>query len=88
MNFAYLACNPTDLADGAPTPDNIVCRPPFSTVGLKGGIACYMSTKVGAHAFYMCLKCGVESLDGSPFRTCLMNGNWSGDIPQCTCGKI
>ena len=84
------ACDPNGLSDGTsldPLDTGARCGAPLSTLGIRGGIACYSSYDIGSTATYSCLKCGLQHLEGSHVRTCLSDGNWNGSIPQCLCGK-
>ena len=57
----------------------------YDSLGISNGIACYSETKSGSTAVYFCLKCGFTSIKGYSTRTCLLNGSWTGSIPQCNC---
>lgn len=85
--LSHQGCKASDLTDGKFVPDdrNLICGSSYNVFSVKNGIVCYNSTMIGAIAFQLCLQCGLESL--RPIRTCLVSGNWSGNILQCTCGK-
>ena len=85
MNNFFVACDPLLLGDNTLLPWNISCDPPYHSLGISNGIACYTETKSGSTAVYFCLQCGFTSIKGSSTRTCLLNGSWTGSIPQCNC---
>ena len=57
----------------------------YHFLGISNRIACYSETKSGTTAVYFCLMCGFTSIKGYSTRTCLLNGSWTGSIPQCNC---
>ena len=81
----FIACDPLLLGDNTSLPWNISCDPPYHSLGISNGIACYTETKSGSTAVYFCLKCGFISIKGTSTRMCLLNGSWTGSIPQCNC---
>ena len=82
---SLIACDPLLLGDNTSLPWNISCDPPYHSLGISNGIACYSETKSGSTAIYFCLECGFTTIKGYSTRTCLLNGSWSGSIPQCNC---
>ena len=85
MHSLHVACNVTKLGDNTSLPSNVSCDSPFHTIGIKSGLACYSDTYIGSIAIYFCLDCGFSSVQGLSTRTCLPNGSWTGQIPQCQC---
>ena len=83
-----IACDPEGLSDGTQPPDSIACGEPLFTRGIKNGIVCYGSLGTGSTATYSCLSCGLDKLEGSHVRTCLLDGTWNGTIPKCNCGML
>ena len=49
-----------------------------------GGVVCYSCVTPGSLAVYVCNS--THHLEGSRFRECQSNGNWSGSVPQCVAG--
>lgn len=85
---SLIACDPLLLGDNTSLPWNILCDPPYHSLGISNGIACYSETKSGSTAVYFCLKCGFTTIKGYSTRTCLLNGSWTGSIPRCNCNDI
>ena len=85
LHFLYIACNVTELGDNTSLLSNVSCDSPFNSVGIKDGLACYRNADVGSTAIYFCLECGFSTVQGLSTRTCLPNGSWTGQIPQCQC---
>ena len=80
------ACNPAQLQDSTQS-QGFLCAYPYSSAYIKDGVACYDSITIGSVATYTCVNnCYFKGVDYLPLiRTCLPNGTWSGDIPNCVC---
>ena len=81
MSFidVLIACLPQDL--GVNQPSNVSSE----TFLISGGRVSYNGTTEGAVATYQC-DCGY-SLSGNVERVCQSDGNWNGQVPQCTEGE-
>lgn len=63
-------------------------KPDFPSSGTAGGLTViYDLTEYNATATYYCNITGYE-LNGENERKCLINGNWSGEPPECQCKII
>ena len=74
-----IGCLPQDL--GVDQPSNVSS----GTFPISGGRVSYNGTTEGAVATYQCD--GGYSLSGNVERVCQSDGNWNGQIPQCTEGE-
>ena len=63
----------------------MTCDPPYKSIGIRNGLACYSDTLIGSIAVYYCFECGLATIKGLSTTTCSPNGSWTGDIPQCSC---
>ena len=84
--ISHAGCNSQQLSDDRGTVASDVtmgCGAALHTLGIRNGFVCYDNIDVGATAVYSC-SCDSRVLS---IRTCLLNGSWSGTIPQCECGK-
>ena len=93
-----LECNPAKLTVGTTLPstvsiaNDVTCGASYNALGIEGGVVCYSGTQVGSIAIYFCFECGYKTLlqSATPLiRTCGVNGQWNGSIPQCAldCSK-
>ena len=85
--ISHTGCNPQQLSDDRDMVASDVtmgCGAALHTLGTRNGIVCYDNIDVGASAVYSC-SCDSRVIS---IRTCLLNGSWSGTIPQCECGKL
>ena len=76
------------MSDGthAPLSDDSRCRAPLHSLSIKNGIVCYTGVDTGSIAFYSCSNCDSGAIIS--VRTCQLNGNWNGTVPQCDCNSL
>ena len=81
-------CLPSGLGDPNYGTSSSICAlsfassSPVSNVTIENGVGYYNATEgIGSVARYECNE--GFALYGTPARTCLYNGSWSGSIPEC-----
>ena len=79
LSLLSIGCLPQDL--GVDQPSNVSS----GTFPISGGRVSYNGTTEGAVATYQCD--GGYSLSGHVERVCQSDGNWNGQVPQCTEGE-
>ena len=86
INFCHpaTAC-PTDVL-GRTTidePNNGRCSSDsVGSVSIPNGLGCYTGQRRGALTYYQCNKWyGLSEVNG---RICMDNGNWDGEVPECS----
>jgi len=77
-------CTRVDLGVIDTTPDER-CTGLQNSAQFTGGVVCYSGVTPGSVAAYVCNA--THHLEGSRFRRCQSNGNWSGSTPQCVEGQ-
>jgi len=77
-------CTHEDLGVVDAIPDEH-CPGLQNSAQFSGGVVCYSGLSPGSVAVYVCNS--THHLEGSRFRICQSNGNWSGSAPQCVEGQ-
>ena len=84
-NFAILTgCTLADLGVVVTTPDERCVGLLQNSAQFTGGVVCYSGVTPGSLAVYVCNS--TRHLEGTSFRECQRNGNWSGTVSQCVAG--
>ena len=85
-NFVTLfAACPTDAlgTTAIDEPNNGRCSSDsMGSVSIPNGLGCYDGQRRGALAYYQCDKW--YRLSGNDSRTCMGDGNWDGEVPECS----
>jgi len=86
LYYLLTGCTHEDLGvvDANPDPDER-CTGLQNSAQFTGGVVCYSGVTIGSVAAYVCNT--THHLEGSRFRRCHSNGNWSGSAPQCVEGQ-
>ena len=77
-------CTLADLGIVGTTADERCVGLLQNSAQLTGGIVCFTGVIPGSLAVYVCNS--THHLEGSSFRECQSNGNWTGTVPQCVAG--
>lgn len=83
LSAVLTGCTHEDLGNVDVTPDER-CTVLQNSIQIRGGVVCYSGVTLGSVAVYDCNS--THRLEGSRFRRCQSNGNWSGNTPQCVQG--
>ena len=84
-NFTiFSGCTLADLGAVDTTADEKCIGLLQNSAQFIGGIVCYSGVTPGSFAVYVCNS--THHLEGTRFRECQSNGNWSDTVPQCVAG--
>ena len=79
----FAACPLDALGTAIDEPTNHRCSSDsIGSVSIPHGLGCYNGQRSGALAYYQCDKW--YGLSGDSHRTCMGDGNWDGEVPECS----
>ena len=79
----FTACPPAALGSTTVGPSDSRCSSDsMGSVSIPHGLGCYDGQRRGALTNYQCDKW--YALSGGSNRTCMGDGNWDGEVPECS----
>ena len=79
----FAACPPDVLGTATDKQTNRRCSSDsMGSVSIPNGVGCYNGQTKGAQTYYQCDKW--YGLSGGSSRTCMSDGNWDGEVPECS----
>ena len=79
----FIACPPAALGTTTDGPTDSRCSSDsMGSISIPHGLGCYDGQIRGALTNYQCDKW--YALSGGSSRTCMSDGNWDGEVPECS----
>ena len=79
----FVACPPDVLGTAIDEQTNGRCSSEsMGSVSIPNGMGCYSGQTRGDRTYYQCDKW--YRLSGSSRQTCMSDGNWDGEVPECS----